>query len=848
MADETAVPTVGGVADPVDEGPTLGFIQPIEIQEEMEQSFLDYAMSVIVSRALPDARDGLKPVHRRILWGMYDLGARPDRPTMKCARVTGEVMGKYHPHGDQAIYDALVRMGQNFSLRHLLVHPKGNFGYSPDDAAAAARYTECRLDPIALELLAGIDEDTVDFTENYSGEFTEPVVLPARFPNLLVNGSQGIAVGMATNIPTHNLGEVIDATIHLIDHPDATPDDLMGHLPAPDFPTGALILGRSGIREAYRTGRGQVRMRARTDIEEGPRSTRIVVTELPYQASPNLIMSKIRDLVDAREIEGISDVNDESAQGRTRIVITLKRDAPALVILNNLFKRTPLQTTFSVNTVALVDEVPRTLNLRDLLVAYVDHQVVVVRRRSEYRLSKARDEAHITKGLLKALDRIDDIIALIRGSADRATARDGLMGDDHGFSEVQANHILDMQLARLTRLGRTNLEDRMAELRDAIAVLEAILGDEERLRGVIKDELSEVRARHATPRRSEMVHDPGELDIEDLIDDEELVFAMSTSGYVKTMLTGEFRTQGRGGKGVTGAKLKDEDAVAHLIHTTAHAYLLFFSTRGRVYRLRAHEIPSAGRTARGTSIMNLLPLQPDERIQAVIDTRDYESNRFLFFAMKSGRVKKTVFTAYDSSLKAGLIAVKLNDGDELVAVVPTNGDDDLFLVSSSGQTLRISEDDVRPMGRAAAGVRGMKFRGGDVLVSCCVARVDATILHLTTQGFGKRTVLDEFTVRGRAGLGVRGIRTTDDRGRVAGALVVTESEDLFAITTAGMIIRMPAAEISVQGRDATGVRVMSPGVGHEVAAVSPVPADDEPDYELGDGAREETGDGGTEED
>jgi len=572
-------------------------------------------------------------------------------------------------------------------------------------------------------------------------------------------------------------------------------------------------------------------MRARTDIEEGQRSSRIVVSELPYQASPNLIMSKIRDLVDAREIEGIADINDESAQGKTRIVITLKRDAAALVILNNLFKRTPLQTTFSVNTVALVDEVPRTLNLRELLVAYVDHQVEVVRRRSEFRLAKARDEAHITEGLLKALDLIDDIIALIRGSADRATAREGLMGDDFEFSEVQANHILDMQLARLTRLGRTNLEERMVELQATIAELEAILGDEERLRSVIKDELGEVRARHATPRRSEMIHDPGELDIEDLIDDEELVFAMSTSGYVKTMSIGEFRTQGRGGKGVTGAKLKDEDAVAHLIHTTAHAYLLFFSTRGRVYRLKAHEIPSAGRTARGTSIVNLLPLQPDERIQAVIDTRDYESNRFLFFAMRSGRVKKTRFTAYDSSLKAGLIAVRLNDGDELVAVVPTNGDDDLFLVSSSGQTLRISEDDVRPMGRSAAGVRGMKFRGEDVLVSCCVARADATILHLTTEGYGKRTELDEFTVKGRAGLGVRGIRTTDDRGRVAGALVLTEDEDLFAITTAGMIIRMPATDISVQGRDATGVRVMSPGDGQEVAAVSPVPAG-EPDEEF----------------
>jgi len=757
---------------------------------------------------------------------MYDLGARPDRPTMKCARVTGEVMGKYHPHGDQAIYDALVRMGQDFSLRHPVVHPKGNFGYSPDDAAAAARYTECRLDPIALQLLAGIDEDTVDFADNYSGEFTEPEVLPARFPNLLVNGSQGIAVGMATNIPTHNLGEVVDATIHLIDYPDATPDDLMAHLPAPDFPTGALILGRAGIRDAYRTGRGQVRMRARTDIEEGSRSSRIVVTELPYQASPNLIMSKIRDLVDARELDGIADVNDESAQGLTRIVITLKRDAPALVILNNLFKRTPLQTTFSVNTVALVDDVPRTLDLRELLVSYVDHQVEVVRRRSEFRLGRARDEAHTTEGLLKALERIDDVIALIRGSADRQTARTGLMADPFKFTEIQANHILDMQLVRLTRLGRTNLEERMAELRETITELEAILADESRLLSVIKDELVAIRANHATPRRSEIIRDPGELDIEDLIDDEELVFAMSAAGYVKTMSTSVFRTQGRGGKGITGAKLKDEDAVSHLIHTTAHAYLLFFSTRGRVYRLKAHEVPTAGRTARGTSIMNLLPLQPDERIQAVIDTRDYESNRFLFFATRSGRVKKTRFTAYDSSLKAGLIAVRLNDGDELVAVVPTSGSDDLFLVSRTGQTLRIDENDVRAMGRDAAGVVGMKFRGDDELVSCCVARKDATILHLTTEGYGKRTALDEFGTKGRAGLGVRGIRITDDRGSVAGALIVGEGDDLFAVTTAGMIIRMPAAEISVQGRDATGVRAVSPGDGQEVTAVSPAPPED----------------------
>ena len=802
-----------------------GSIEPIEIQEEMEQSFLDYAMSVIVARALPDARDGLKPVHRRILWGMYDLGARPDRPTMKCARVTGEVMGKYHPHGDQAIYDALVRMAQNFSTRHPLVHPKGNFGYSPDDSPAAARYTECRLDPIALALLDGIDEETVDFADNYSGEFTEPEVLPARFPNLLVNGSQGIAVGMATNIPTHNLGEVIDATLHLVDHPEATVHDLMEHLPGPDFPTGALILGRSGIVDAYSEGRGTIRMRARTDIEEGPRNSRIIVSELPYQASPNQIMAKIRDLVDSREIEGIADVNDESAQGMTRIVITLKRDAPALVILNNLFKRTPLQTTFSVNAVALVDGIPRTLNLRGLLDAYISHQVDVLRRRSEHRLEKARAEAHITEGLLTALGSIDDVIALIRGSTDRAGAREGLMTEPHGFSEVQATHNLDMQLVRLTRLGRSNLEERLAQLVAAITELEAILADEERILGVLKDELSELRDRFATPRRSEFVYDPGDLDIEDLIDDEELVFTMSTAGYVKTTAVSEFRIQGRGGRGVAGTRLRDEDAVAHLIHTSAHSYLLLFSNRGRVYRLKAHQVPMASRTARGTAVVNLLPLQPDERIQAVIDTRDYETHRFLFFATRSGRVKKTRFTAYDSSLRAGLIAIKMNDGDEVVEVVPTNGDDQLLLTSRSGQTLRFSEKVVRSMGRNVAGVIGMRFRDGDELASCAVVRPGCTVLHLSSEGFGKRTLLDEFPIRGRAGLGVRGIRTTDDRGSVAGAVVVSEEDQVFIVSTGGVIIRVPVAEISIQGRTATGVRVMSPDEGQHVAALSRAPAE-----------------------
>ena len=809
---------------------TSGSIEPIEIQEEMEQSFLDYAMSVIVSRALPDSRDGLKPVHRRILWGMYDLGARPDRPTMKSARVTGEVMGKYHPHGDSAIYEALVRLAQNFSLRHPVIHPKGNFGYSPDDSAAAPRYTECRLDPIAMRLLDGIEEDTVNFIDNYSGEFSEPEVLPARFPNLLVNGIQGIAVGMATNIPTHNLGEVIDATIHLIDNPESTPDDLMEFIPGPDFPTGALILGRTGIKDAYRTGRGSIRMRARADIEED-KTTRIVVTELPYQVSPNQVMTKIRDLVDNKELDGIADINDESAQGKTRIVIKLKRDAPALVILNNLYKRTPLQTTFSVNAVALVDGVPRQLNLKGMIDSYIDHQLEVVRRRSQHRLDKAHAEAHINEGLIKALDHIDEIISLIKASEDRATAREALMAKKYSFSEIQANHILDMQLVRLTRLGRTTLENRLEELKKIIQELEEILGNDQRLREVIKEELKTIQQEFATERKSEMIHDPGELDVEDLIDDEDQIFTMSDGGYVKLMSSDDFRTQGRGGRGVAGARLKDEDVVTHLLHTSAHAYLLFFSTKGKVYRLKAHQVPTASRTARGTAIVNLLPLQPDESIKAVIDTRDYETHKYLFFATRSGRVKKTQFTAYDSSLKAGLIAIKLNDDDELVDVMATNGDDDLLLVARSGQTLRISEKDVRPMGRSAAGVKGMKFRGNDELLSCAVVNPESNVLHLTTEGFGKRTPLSEFSTKGRGGLGVRGIQTTDDRGEVAGATVVNDGDHIFAITSGGVIIRMSADDISIQGRSATGVRVMTPDEDQHVVALSRVPVSEFDDEE-----------------
>ena len=787
----------------------------------MERSFLDYSMSVIVSRALPDARDGLKPVHRRILWGMHDLGARPDRPTIKCARVTGDVMGKYHPHGDSAIYDTLVRMGQSFSLRHPLIHPKGNFG-TPDDPPAAARYTECRLAEIALAMLDGIDEDTVDFVDNYSGEFQEPSLLPARFPNLLVNGSQGIAVGMATNIPPHNLGEVIDATVHLIDHPDATPDDLMAFIKGPDFPTGALMMGRQGILDAYRTGRGSIRLRAVAEIEEGKRNDMIVVSKLPYQVSPSTVLMKIKELVDSGELTGIADINNASAGEEVRLEIKLKKDTPALVILNNLYKRTPLQTNFAVNTVALIDGVPRTLNLVQALQAYIDHQVNVITRRSEYRLAEAKAREHIVEGLLKAIDMIDAIIALIRASADRAEARQGLMGEGFEFTEIQANHILDMQLGRLTRLGRTDLEKELAELRATIAELEAILNDEGKLRSVIKDELGEVREKHATDRLTELTHDPGEMNLEDLIDDEELVVTYSAAGYIKTVQADAFRTQGRGGRGVAGAKLRDEDYVTEVISTTAHAYLLFFSNRGKVYRLKAHEIPMKDRTARGTAMVNLLALQPDEKIQAIIDTRDYETSRFLFFATRNGQVKKTKFTEYDSSRRDGLIAITLKDGDELVRVIQTGGDADIFLVARSGQTVRFSEDLVRPMGRSAAGVRGLKLREGDAVVSCAVSEPDADLLCITEGGYGKRTKIDKYPRKGRGTMGVKGFKMTPQKGPVLTGRMVKIDDEVILVSSKGTLIRTAVKQISSQGRDASGVRVMSLEPDETVVAVAPV--------------------------
>lgn len=796
-------------------------VEPIEIQEEMERSFLDYAMSVIVARALPDARDGLKPVHRRILYGMHDMGARTDRPHMKCARVTGDVMGKYHPHGDGAIYDALVRMAQSFSLRHPLIDGHGNFG-SPDDPPAAARYTECRLGLIANSMLEAIDEDTVNFIDNYSGEFTEPDVLPARFPNLLVNGSQGIAVGMATNIPPHNLGEVIDATAYLIDNPDATSEDLMKFIKGPDFPTGGFILGSQGIKDAYTTGRGSIKMRAKAEIEEGKKGQIIVVSEIPYQTSVGSIASRIADLVNARELEGIRNVNDESAKGLTRLVIELKRDANANVILNNLYKHTQLQTSFGVNMVALVDGVPRTLNLSTALNAYVKHQIEVLTRRSQFRLDKAKAREHIVEGLVKALSMIDEIVDTIKKSADRDDARKKLMKKPFDFSEVQANHILDMTLSRLTRLGQKQLDEELAELKKTIAELESILADEGKLRGLIKDEMNAIRDKFAEDRVCKITRDDGDIDVLDLIEDEQLVITMTRSGYIKSTPLDAFRTQGRGGRGVKGANLKEEDIVRDVIYTTAHAYLLFFSNKGKVYRIKAHEIPQKDRTARGIAIVNLLSLQPGEFIQATIDTREFSDDRFLFFGTKNGQVKKTTFSEYDKSRRDGFIAINLRDNDELVRVVVTEGSNDVMMMTKLGQGIRFHEQDVRPMGRDTAGVRGIKLKAGDEVVSLDVATTDRDVLLVTTAGYGKRTKVEKFNAQGRGGQGVRAIKINDKKGHVVAAFMVSGEDELFSVNSGGVAIRTPAADVSEQGRDATGVRVMSLEKGQEVVTAAPI--------------------------
>jgi DNA gyrase subunit A len=811
-----------------------GRIESRELEQEMRSSFLDYAMSVIVSRALPDVRDGLKPVHRRVLYAMHEAGLQPNRPRLKCARVVGDVMGSYHPHGDTAIYDTLVRLAQPFSMRYPLVDGQGNFGNVDGYPAAAMRYTECRLARLATELLRDIDADTVDFKPNYDESRREPTVLPSRFPNLLVNGSSGIAVGMATNIPPHHLGEVTDALVAMIDEPTIDIDRLMKFVKGPDFPTGGIILGREGIREAYRSGRGRIVMRARAHAEElrGGRSA-IIVTELPYtvkKGGDDGVIAKIADLVKSGTLTEISKIRDLSDRSGMRLVIELKREAVPQVVLNKLYKHTALQSTFGYNAVALVDGVPRTLGLRDLLQHYLDFQREIVTRRSKYELRKAEARAHILQGYLIALDNLDRIIELIRASDDTDAARDGLMREFE-LSEIQAQAILDLRLRALTALERKRVEDEHRDLQERITELRAILGDEARIDGLIREELLELREIYTKKddRRTEIMGGEGEFDLEDLIAEEDMVIAITRSGYIKRLPVTTYREQRRGGIGVMGMELKDEDYIEHLFVASTHDYLLFFTTVGKVYRLKVHELPLGSRQSKGRAIVNLLPFRQEEQVKAVIATREFKEAEYLVFATKKGIVKKTKFLDYNTPLKAdGIIALSMREGDELVDVRLSTGDDDILMVSRKGQAIRFHEKNVRSMGRPASGVQGMKLRAGDEVIACEIARNDMDLLVVTQNGYGKRTRMDEYPVKGRGGMGVKTVQLTEKKGQLAGALAVRDGYAVMMISTYGTVIRMPVDGIRRAGRSTQGVIVMRlRGDDERVSTIAPVVESDD---------------------
>ncbi len=818
-----------------------GRIEPRELEQEMRSSYLDYAMSVIVGRALPDVRDGLKPVHRRVLWGMHESGMQPNRPYKKSANVVGYVMGNYHPHGDQAIYDTLVRMAQPFSLRYPLVDGQGNFGSIDDDPPAAMRYTESRLQRLATEMLRDIDMDTVDFGPNYDESRKEPLSLPSRFPNLLVNGSTGIAVGMATNIPPHNLGETVDAVLQLIDKPDANVEDLMKHVKGPDFPTGGFVVGRSGIRDAYRTGRGRVVMRARAHIEElrGGKSA-IVVSELPYgvkKGGDSGVIKKIADLVNDKVITEVSDLADHSDKTGMRIQVELKRDAIPQVVLNKLFKHTGLQTTFGYNAVALVDGVPRTLSLLELIRHYLDYQREIVTRRSKHELRQAEKRSHILQGYLIALDNLDAVIALIRGSDDTDSARTGLM-ETFGLSEEQAQAILDLRLARLTGLARKEIEGEYADIQERIAELRAILGDPARVDALIREELLEVRQIYGKgdDRRTEIVAGEDSLELEDMIAEEDMVIAITRSGYIKRLPVTSYREQRRGGIGVMGMDMKDDDYIEHLFVASTHDYILFFTTVGKVYRLKVHELPLGSRQSKGRAIVNLLPLRQDEAIRAVIATRDFKEARYLVFATKKGVVKKTEFLEYNTPLKAdGIIALKMREDDELIGVRLSDGEDDILMVSRMGQAVRFHEKDVRAMGRPASGVAGMKLRAGDEVIEVDIASDDADLLVVTKNGWGKRTRVSDYPVKGRGTMGVKTAQLVEGKGRLVGARIVREGYQVMLISDGGTVIRMAADGIKRSGRATQGVIVMRLREGETVSSLAPViGADDEADDLTGD--------------
>jgi len=821
-----------------------GRIEPRELEQEMRSSFLDYAMSVIVARALPDVRDGLKPVHRRVLYAMHEAGLQPNRPRLKSARVVGDVMGYYHPHGDQSIYDTLVRMAQPFSLRYPLVDGQGNWGNIDDYPAAAMRYTECRLARLATEMLRDIDMDTVDFVPNYDESRREPSVLPSRFPNLLVNGSAGIAVGMATNMPPHRLGEVTDAILALIEKPDANVDDLMKHVKGPDFPTGAMIAGRAGIRDAYRTGRGRIVMRARAHVEElrGGRNA-IIVTELPYgvkKGGDSGVIKKIADLVNDKVLTEISDVKDHSDRSGMRIQVDLKREAIPQVVLNKLFKHTQLQTTFGYNAVALVDGVPRTLSLLELVRHYLDYQREVVTRRSKYELRRALDRAHILEGYLIALDNLDEVIALIRAADDTDSARAALM-ERFELSEIQAQAILDLRLRALTGLERKRVEDEHADLQERIAELRSLLGDPALVDGVVREELLELKEIYGKTdeRRTEIVAGEGELELEDMIAEEDMVIAITKSGYIKRLPVTSYREQRRGGIGVMGMELKEDDYIEHLFVASTHDYILFFTTVGKVYRLKVHELPLGSRQSKGRAIVNLLPFRQDEYVRAVIATRDFEEAKYLLFATKKGMVKKTEFAAYNTPLKAdGIIAIGMREDDELVGVRLSHGLDDVLMVSRGGQAIRFRQQDVRAMGRPASGVQGMRLRADDEVIEVDIAKDDADLLVVTENGWGKRTRVSEYPVKGRGGLGVQTAKLVEAKGKLAGARIVRDGYAVMLISDGGTVIRMSVDDVKRSGRATQGVIVMRLREGERVSTLAPVVGSDE-EGPVGDSPRAE---------
>ena len=806
-------------------------IIPIEISQEMKKSYIDYSMSVIVGRALPDVRDGLKPVHRRILYSMIEQGITPDKPYRKSARIVGDVLGKYHPHGDSSVYMAMVKMAQDFATRRLLVDGQGNFGNVDGDSPAAMRYTEARMSRLATELLRDIDKETVDFGPNFDESLQEPLVLPARYPNLLVNGSNGIAVGMATSIPPHNLGEVIDATVHYIDNRDCTTEDLMEHIAGPDFPTGAMIIGTEGIKEAYRTGRGKVRVRARAEIEELPKGKQqIVITEIPFQVNKSRLVERIADLVRDKKIEGISDLRDETNRHGIRVVIELKRDVNANIILNNLYKHSQLEETFSIINLAIVDKTPKVLNLKQYLECYVDHQKDVITRRTQFELKKAQARAHILEGLKIALDNIDRVISIIRGSENGQIAKEKLI-EEFALSDIQAQAILDMRLQRLTGLERDKIDNEYKELMERITYLESILADESKLFGVIKDEMLAIKDKYADPRRTEIKPAEGEIALKDLYEEEEVAITLTHLGYIKRLPADTYKSQKRGGRGISALTTREEDFVTDLISTTTHSLMLFFTNRGRVYKLNAYEVPEGKRTSKGTAIVNLLQLNPGEKIARTIsfntDSKENDDLKYLLFATKSGIVKKTPISDFKNINKSGLIAINLKDGDELIGVNRTSGEEDIILVTENGMSIRFNENDVRAMGRTATGVKGITLSKGDQVVSMDLISNGSDLLVVSEKGFGKRTETEEYRPQIRAGKGIKTYNINSKTGKLVGATLVNEDDEMMMINSNGVLIRIRVNEISIFGRVTSGVKLMKTDEEVEVVSIAKLKGEEE---------------------